>query len=392
MNTLLRKIIVLITINLITAGFVPAQNATPEEQAEAARIKAQADRAEIEARQAKEQVDAERLQIEELKERIKELQKQTSGLGEIALPTPAPTPKIRIPSFTNGMFGSSGSVGSILVIPSEQMSTEDILAMNEDITVMSRIFRQQLDQETSIGFGYGSRGGMYFDFDPFASLHRGLAEAMYLEGYGALFLIKVDFPLSPPEQEVEQEEQTEQEDVDPVWEQTKRDIYEPQQVSERRRRASESEQQYDAEKVENLKATLIKALKHASNIRGLQQNESVILAIIGSGEPPHSHAVIVSQKVTVNGKKTNVIGTPTSVEAGIPSPMMLVIRAKKSDIDDFANDDINLEQFRERVQILECPYLSESTHQTSTSVVVPTSTGRSRSGRSDIRPGRGGQR
>lgn len=370
MKKLIRTFIVFATVNIITAGFTLAQDATPEEQAEAEVV-----RAEIEVREAQEKVDAESDQIEELKERIKELQQQTHGSG-LVLPTPAPTPEIRFPGLGMMQFGSSGS---ILVIPSAQMSTEDILAMNEDMTVMSRILRQQLDQETksSFGLGYGSRGGMYFNFDPFASHRRGTAEAMYLEGYGALFLIKVDFLLSPPTEEAEEEKEPEQEEADPVWEQTRRNIYEPQEARAPGRRAQDTEQEYDAEKVENLKANLIKALKHASNIRGLQQNESVILTIIGGGESSHSHTVIVSQKVTVDGEKSKVIGTPTSGGTGISSPIMLVIRAKKSDIDGFANDDINLEQFRERVQVLACPYFSEGTSQRSTAVISgDRSTGR----------------
>ena len=84
--------------------------------------------------------------------------------------------------------------------------------------------------------------------------------------------------------------------------------------------------------------------------------------------------MIVSQKVTVNGEKSRVIGTPPSGDVGITSPTMLVIRAKKSDIDSFANDDIDLEQFRERIQILACPYFSEGTSDASS--VSVRSTGR----------------
>jgi hypothetical protein len=381
MNTLFRTTIILFAVNLITAGSAPAQ----DEQAEATR-------AEIEVREAQKQVDAEREQIEELKERIKELQEQAP-----VLPTPVPTPEIRIPSFTNAMFGSGGSGGSILVIPSEQMSTEDIFAMNEDMTVMSRILRQQLEQETKVVLGYGSRGGTYFNFDPFVNRRRGMEKTMYIDGYGALFLIKVDIPLSPPEQEAEEEKEPEEEGVDPVWEQTRRDIYEPQEARVRRSRTRDTEQEYDAEKVENLKASLIKALKHATNIRGLKQDESVILTIIESEESSHGRAVIVSQKITVNGEKSRVIGTPTSGEVGIISSTMLVIRAKKSDINSFANDDINLEQFRERVQVLACPYLGESSGGSSS--VSVSSSGRGGAGgismvggRSSSRTRRGEQR
>ena len=39
-------------------------------------------------------------------------------------------------------------------------------------------------------------------------------------------------------------------------------------------------------------------------------------------------------------------------------PAVLVIRAKKSDIDEFAKGDIDFEKFRQRVQLLTYPLLS----------------------------------
>ena len=108
---------------------------------------------------------------------------------------------------------------------------------------------------------------------------------MYLQGYGALFQIKVNFPLSaPPETQQQEEEQTNEEDVDTVWEQTRQQIYEPQATSSRSSR--DSDVKYDSQKVENLKNRLIQALKQASNIRILNTNESVIIKITGTGQIP----------------------------------------------------------------------------------------------------------
>ena len=41
-------------------------------------------------------------------------------------------------------------------------------------------------------------GGLFADFGDFFNQNRGGTEAVYLEGYGALFLITTDFPLAPP--------------------------------------------------------------------------------------------------------------------------------------------------------------------------------------------------
>jgi len=52
----------------------------------------------------------------------------------------------------------------------------------------------------------------------------------------------------------------------------------------RSRRTERSEEKYDAGKVENLKTNLIKALKHAANIRSLKPDDSLILTGTGSGD------------------------------------------------------------------------------------------------------------
>jgi len=55
-----------------------------------------------------------------------------------------------------------------------------------------------------------------------------------LLSYGVLFLMKVDFPLSPPLQ-TQQEETTEQkEEGGKVWEDTRRQLYEPELLAKRK--------------------------------------------------------------------------------------------------------------------------------------------------------------
>jgi hypothetical protein len=44
-------------------------------------------------------------------------------------------------------------------------------------------------------------------------------------------------------------------------------------------------------------------------------------------------------------------------DIGLSSPAVLVIRTKKSDIDEFAKGDLGFDQFRQRVQILTHPLL-----------------------------------
>jgi len=239
-----------------------------------------------------------------------------------------------------------GGAGTVLVIPTSEMKPEDLITIIEDMTVMARIFDKQLGQE--------KLRQAWFTPDIFRQDSR-LAEAMYLQGYGALFLKKVNFPLSP-QTAVQEEKPTQKEEVDPVWQQMRREIYEPQE--DRRRREERPEEKYDAEKVENLKTNIIKALKHATNIRNLKPDESVILTVTGSGDSSIINVTgvtIAESKVIVQDKKTMSIVTPTLTslprDLELSCPKVLIIRAKKSEIDAFAKGEIDLDKFRQRVQI-----------------------------------------
>jgi len=313
-------------------------------------------------------------------------QAQTSQpVTPIPTPSPAPTPvppaPPTIPTPTSVdlvaedllggfSFGSrSGSAGTVLVIPSEQTTTEDLLTINEDMNVMSRIFEKNLEQErvTTVGSSIFLPGRRE-RYGALLGSSRGQIQSMYLQGFGALFLLKVDFPLSPPPDVQGEEQETQKaEQGDPVWQEMRQQMYEPEKV-DRRRRTDRPESKYDAEKVENLKTTLIKALKHAANIRSLKPDESVILTVVGKGESTGKTIAaarvvtgenqILIQERTTDGRVINKVIAGSSLDdIGLSSPAVLVIRTKKSDIDEFSKGDIDFEKFRQRLQLLTYPLL-----------------------------------
>jgi hypothetical protein len=110
------------------------------------------------------------------------------------------------------------------------------------------------------------------------------------------------------------------EGADPVWEQTKRGMMASNKELglEYMHQRDAAARQYDKDTVEQLKATLIKALKHAANIRNLKADESVILMASGT-------------------------------EA---SSSILTIRAKKADIDAYSTGKMTDDEFRQRTAIL----------------------------------------
>lgn len=362
MNTLSRTIIVLVAVNLIPAGLVVAQNVPDKETQDAWATRKDAEVAakiaEKQAEAAQKQIQAAQQQVETAQRQI-EVEKTKTLVAALAAPDVPNVPvdpvvPTRAISFKGPWLLGSGGVGSVLVIPTAELKIEELAAMTEDMSVMSRIFEKNLEQ-ARLPATYGTLFG--YSHNPFATLlggGGGAIQSMYLQGYGALFLTKVDFPLSPPPQtEEKQEEETKKEDTDPVWQQMRREMYEPQEAGPHK--TKEPQVKYDAEKVENLKTTLVTALKHAANIRSLKQDELVILAVAGSGGSAGETAMITtSSAVVVDGRTRIVQQQPASSGS---SQTVIVIRAKKSDIDSFAKNALDYEQFRQRIQLFSCPCL-----------------------------------
>jgi len=248
---------------------------------------------------------------------------------------------------TTGQYGG----GNVLVIPTAEIMPQDMVTMMEDMTVMCRILDKKLAESHLISGNFlSSSGRLSLAF----SRNSSPIEAMYVQGYGALFLTKVDFLLSPPP-EAPEEKETEEEDTDPLWTQMRQEIYAPEEVSRGRSTGDRPEEKYDAGKVEELKETLIKTLKHATNIRNLKPDESVILTVVGKAG---QYGPFVTQ-VYKSGDSKYIATGSAGAGSGSLSPTVLTIRAKKSDIDDFAEGKLSFDQFSEKTQLFSYSYLGE---------------------------------
>ncbi|MHC4425485.1 MAG: hypothetical protein ACYSYV_05240 [Planctomycetota bacterium] len=246
--------------------------------------------------------------------------------------------------------------GAVLVIPSTQMKSQDLLAIMEDMNVMARIFDKQLTKNHLIrgrdyNLFYSRRSNSELNWRPLDSLlgkQQGQAtETIYLEGFGAIFLMGVDFPLVPPPEV--QEKKTE-EPTDRIWAETKQEIYMPDAA--RKSREAPQAEEYDAEKVEKIKRTLTTALKHASNIRALKPDEWAILTVIGqSGRPGGAigHAGQDCRACHALTEKVDYKSSPSQMGSCLPTA--LTICAKKSDIDSFSEGKLDFDQFQERTKI-----------------------------------------
>jgi hypothetical protein len=103
-----------------------------------------------------------------------------------------------------------------------------------------------------------------------------------------------------------------------------------------------------------LKKNLVETMKHASNIRALKPDESVILTVVGRH--------IVNDLVVRRGDRLEWTFSSgqwvpvTSERKSVPyppfPPSVLTIRAQKNDIDAFSKGELDFAGFYERTQLL----------------------------------------
>jgi hypothetical protein len=122
MSALNRRITLLfVVVNLIAAGVLSAQDFSDTEVKQAVAVK----QAEV--------------------EQTKALVAALAAPEAPSAPT-APVIPTRTISFKGPWSLDSGGTGSVLVIPTAELKIEELAAMTEDMSVMSRIFEKNLEQ------------------------------------------------------------------------------------------------------------------------------------------------------------------------------------------------------------------------------------------------------
>jgi hypothetical protein len=269
----------------------------------------------------------------------------------------------------------------VLVVPAEEVKAENLAEIIEDMQIMSHILDERFKETRRVR-------GVFTDFGDFFGRDNRQTEAIYLQGFGMLFSMEVNFAFSPqPEQQKQQAKQID-ENVDSTWQKAKQQVFSPGES--RGAISSDSTDEYDSQMVEELKRDLITTLKHAANIRGVQPDEWIILTVIGGGRESGGRFGGGGYMMggmggmyggsTYGGTSSGGMGgfggygggmaggmggfssgysssggggfsSNGFGETGVSSATVLTIRAKKSDIDAYAKDEKIFEQFRRKVQI-----------------------------------------
>ncbi len=297
---------------------------------------------------------------------------------------------------STGYQPGTGPVTSrrVLVVPSGEIKAEELAEVTEDMQVMSHILDERFSQTRRVQ-------GIFTDFGDFFGRDNRETEAIYLQGYGVLFSMEVNFTFSPQPEPQAQQVGEPNEQADPTWQQARQEVFQPGARS--RSGSSESTEEQSRRMVDELKKDLIATLKHAANIRGLQPDEWVILTVIGAGRGfgamggmtaggmmggmgsygysaggsaygggfggaaagsgrggmmggygGGSSGSSFSGGMAMGGMGgyggMGMGGMAGPAEMGANSATVLTIRAKKADVDAFAGGELNAEQFQSKVR------------------------------------------
>lgn len=259
---------------------------------------------------------------------------------------------------------------NILVIPTQQVDETTFAETREDMQIMLHILREKLSEPRTIL-------GVLYDFGDFFGPGGRQVEALYLQGYGAVFVMEANFPLTPAAQTDSAEEPETAQPVDPVWQRARQRLYAPPTDPYGGRRLPA---QADRASFEQFTEDMVRTLRHAGNIRHLGPDESVILTIVGQTQGPAlpfgqmsagaSGGGFVAGGVggfgggySISGKTSTYsqsssyghaavgAGTRRAPDAAATTSTVLTIQAAKTDVDAFAQGDLDFEQFHAKVKV-----------------------------------------
>jgi hypothetical protein len=166
--------------------------------------------------------------------------------------------------------GDAALPGSI--IATSQMSQEKLDQLSEDLTVLNYIFTRNFERT------FGEKGTEYRLGVPITMSGGRIVETSYLEDFGVLVKVHVPFPVVSSGDNDKKSEPASNADSD--WEKARRALFGGGD-GEGASPATEQIAPYDEKLVEELKRQMLDALKSAANIRNLEPNQPITVAIMG---------------------------------------------------------------------------------------------------------------
>jgi hypothetical protein len=234
-----------------------------------------------------------------------------------------------------------------LMVPRPDTTEEQLADAQEQLAIMSRIVSKAADPEAS------GRSGFRFRLAGLGLGNGTDLDAIYLDGYGATFLVSADYPLVEPAK-VTEKKLAPPADKDATWEKTRRELAGTPADEEWTDDLAESESApaFDADRVAALKRRLVESFKHATNLKILREGSDRVTLVV-SGRGPKSTATRVAGGTRVTEKVVGYMNDGKEFQVfdfnhGQRS-QQLTLTARKSDIDAFAAGRLSLEEFTRKV-------------------------------------------
>jgi hypothetical protein len=206
-----------------------------------------------------------------------------------------------------------------VIIRSSKIDGKTNEQLQEDMAVMYRILqkaigkRSQEEKVMKMGIPLLTMSGMG-------------ARSMYLEDYGVVFTFAVDMPLLP-EAAAEKKVADDSDDSNEEWEDAKNDLFGQRRAVKGGHKAGRP---FDQGEVDEVKDSIIEALRNGSNIRHLKPNDWITVVVQGKRLDAMSWPV-EGDRFRFEVDQSAVFPTDDAV----PESTM-VLRLKKSDADDLA--------------------------------------------------------
>jgi hypothetical protein len=283
-----------------------------------------------------------------------------TGTGMALIETSTPDGSKTFVSRLKSIIGRGNGAERTLVIPRDTADTNRIVNMEEDLNVMAHILAKAADSD-----GKPARAmGIAVYSNPFGQSTA--PQNLYLEGYGAVFFLKVNFPLlAPPDRE---SGTSADETPSSEWEEARREISQSPQPFGAGGGGSggyggsfagggafipgNAPVAYDSERVETLKRELIAALKNVAHIRNLNPDEVVTVVVTGPGTM--SDAKTKKRTVTNEADYGAAVERYEVLMGERPETRFanLILHVKKSDAEAFRSGNLSADDFRGRVGMI----------------------------------------
>jgi hypothetical protein len=232
------------------------------------------------------------------------------------------------------------SVGPLIVF--DQQDTKALDELAEDLNVFGFIVRRNLEKALGEQMPEFKMGVPMWLENGGRHIH-----ASYIEGFGALFNLRVAFPVvAPPASEAKSEPPKEPTE----WEKARAALYGGGASTQPgwSGASSRTVQPYNAKVVETLKKQVLESLKSAGNLRHVKPDEWIVVTVTGNPNgldaPSGTASVAGSGSYSVGGA-----GTRAWNRSGRPTVM--TFRVKKSTVEALAAKGSSEEQFAGKVEV-----------------------------------------